>query len=120
MGIGSAGLAGPVALTISGGIAGVNRGIEVAPDGEVHVSDREERREARPLTAAELTGLEDSLAAVDFAEVPGRVVDMDAADMFQYRLEYEGHTVLTDQSESLGPVDEVIGRLSGHLDARER
>jgi hypothetical protein len=113
-----AGLAEPVSLHIGGGFAGVDHGIVVAPGGGVRVSDREERREARPLTDGELAGLEESLADVDFARVPGHSIDPDAADMFQYRLEYGEHAVVTDRSRSLGAVDEVIGRLEGYLNDR--
>jgi hypothetical protein len=113
-----AGLAGTVSLHIGGGFAGVDHGIVVAPGGGVRVSDREERREARPLTDGELAGLEESLADVDFARVPGHSIDPDAADMFQYRLEYGEHAVVTDRSRSLGAVDEVIGRREGYLNDR--
>jgi hypothetical protein len=111
-------LAAPVTLHIGGGEAGISQGIEVARDGAVHVADEDERRPARPLGKAELTDLAAGLAEVDFAALPARSVDEQAADMFQYRLEYRGHALLTDRTEPLGPVDEVIDLLASSLDAR--
>jgi hypothetical protein len=111
-------LTAPVFLHVGGGEAGISEGIEVARGGGVHVTDGEERRQARPLGKAELTDLVEGLAEVDFAALPARSVDERSADMFQYRLEYRGHALLTDRTEPLGPVEEVIDQLASSLDAR--
>ncbi len=114
-----AALAGMVSLNISGGIAGVNEGIEVDPDGDVRVHEGDDPRAAPALTEAELTELERTLARVDFSELPGASLDDQAADMFQYLLYYDGRSLLTDGTEPLGPVDDVIAQLSGHLNDRQ-
>ncbi|MEO3752329.1 hypothetical protein [Streptomyces sp. B6B3] len=111
-------LSGPVALSISGGFAGVNEGIEVDPDGDVRVHDGDDPRPAAALTEAELTELAEALARVDFDQLPAASIDDQAADMFHYLFDYDGRSLLTDGSEELGPVDDAIGLLGGHLDDR--
>ncbi|MGP4113446.1 hypothetical protein ACTWP5_21355 [Streptomyces sp. 4N509B] len=113
-------MAGPVRLEISGGIAGVHSVIEVAPDGAVEVADRDGARGADPLPEEQLATLRERLAAVDFAALPLAAVSDQAADMFHYQLSYDGHRLLTDRTEDLGPVEAVIDQLADALSERER
>lgn len=110
---------GGISLTVSGGVAGVHEGIEVSEDGTVHLTDRQgTRREAPPLSDGDRRTLEELVGAVDFAELPDRSVSEQARDRFEYRLEYDGTTLVTDRSAPLGPVDDLIDRLETWL--RER
>ncbi|QKW09258.1 hypothetical protein HUT18_25620 [Streptomyces sp. NA04227] len=113
-------IAGAVSLDVSGGFAGVRRGITVTPDGEVRVRSREGERTARALDGTEQRTLAALLAEVDFGEVPARSISEQLRDGFQYRLRYEGHSVLTDRTTSLGPVDRVIDHLEKCLRGRGR
>jgi hypothetical protein len=108
------GLDGPVSLGVSGGIAGIDEGIEVSPAGEVHLWDGDEQRPAGELTDSELAELAERVAEVDLATVPPYNVDENAADLFRFRLEYEGDWVVTDLTEDLGPVDDVISLLDDY------
>jgi hypothetical protein len=108
-------LSGPVALSVSGGIAGVNEGIEIDPDGAVRVHEGDDPQPAPALTEAELTELAEAVARVDFDELPAASIDDQAADMFHYLFYYDGRSLLTDGTESLGPVDDAIALLNGHL-----
>ncbi|WP_052865321.1 protealysin inhibitor emfourin [Streptomyces niger] len=97
-----------VALSITGGIAGVQHGIEVRPDGSVRLTDRKGSREARGLSSAERKKLDSLLAAVDFTELPARSISADSRDRFEYRLTYDDHSLVTDGSTDLGPADDLI------------
>ncbi|MDG9702582.1 hypothetical protein [Streptomyces sp. DH37] len=107
-----------VSLTVSGGIAGVQRGIDVASDGEVRITSRKGTRSARALSDAERGTLDSLLDEVDFDELPDRVVSDRARDRFEYRLEHGGHTLVTDKSEDLGAADDLIEHLQDCLNDR--
>lgn len=117
----SATAAGEVSLDISGGFAGVRRGIEVTSGGETFVIDRTGgRKQAGALTQAERTELNSLLDAVEFDELPSRSVSGTARDRFTYRLRHDGHTLVTDGSKDLGPLGDLIGHLESCLRARDR
>ncbi|MFD3929386.1 hypothetical protein [Streptomyces sp. NPDC058614] len=108
-----------VSLTVSGGFAGVRHGIEVGPGEEVHLTDRKGGREQTDaLTPAEKKKLNSLLDAVDFGELPSRSVDENARDRFEYRLQYDGHTLVTDASTDLGPASDLIAHLESCMEAR--
>lgn len=108
-----------VSLTVSGGFAGVRHGIEVGHGDEVFLTDREGgREEADALTPAERKKLNSLLDAVDFGELPSRSVDEDARDRFEYRLEHDGHTLVTDGSTDLGPAGDLIAHLESCMQTR--
>ncbi|MGY0024180.1 hypothetical protein [Streptomyces sp. cg35] len=109
---------GAVSLTVSGGFAGVDQGIEVAPDGAVRTTDRGTARAARALSEKERDDLDSLLDQVDFDRLPARTVSATGRDLFAYRVEYQGHTVITDKSRDLGALDTVIERLGHYLDER--
>lgn len=108
-----------VSLTVSGGFAGIRRGIEVGSGGEVFLTERDGGREqADPLTPVEKEKLDSLLDAVDFGELPSRSIDENARDRFEYRLRYDGHTLVTDGSTDLGPADDLIAHLESCTQAR--
>lgn len=108
-----------VSLTVSGGFAGVQHSIEVGPGEEVYLTDRKGGREqSDALTPAEKKQLNSLLDAVDFGELPSRSVDENARDRFEYRLQYDGHTLVTDGSTDLGPASDLIAHLESCVQAR--
>ncbi|MFF4163473.1 hypothetical protein [Streptomyces sp. NPDC001741] len=110
---------GAVSLRVSGGIAGVERGIDVSPGGEVFLTRRGGAREpADALTPAESEELSTLVEAVDFGGLPSRSISESSSDRFEYRLQYGGHTLLTDKSEDLGPVDDLISHLDSCMQKR--
>ncbi|POX42707.1 hypothetical protein C3486_03810 [Streptomyces sp. Ru73] len=108
-----------VSLAVSGGIAGVQYGIDVRPDGSVSVTDRTGSHAARDLSAAEEKKLDSLLAAVDFAGLPARQIDAGSRDRFEYRLTYGSHSLVTDRSTDLGPADRLIDHLESCRKARQ-
>lgn len=107
-----------VSLAVSGGIAGVQRGIEVGPGGSVVLVDHKGRHAGRDLSGAEREKLGSLLEAVDFAGLPARSIDEGSRDRFEYRLEHDGHTVITDRSTRLGAADDLIDHLEDCMEAR--
>ncbi|MDQ0764048.1 hypothetical protein QFZ22_003476 [Streptomyces canus] len=108
-----------VSLTVSGGFAGVRHGIEVGPGDAVFLTDRKGGREQTDaLTPAERKKLDSLLDAVDFGELPSRSVAENARDRFEYRLQHDGHTLVTDGSTDLGPARDLIAHLESCMQAR--
>ncbi|MFF1307824.1 hypothetical protein [Streptomyces sp. NPDC058307] len=108
-----------VSLTVSGGFAGVRHGIEVGPGDEVFLTDRKGGREQTDaLTPAERKKLDSLLDAVDFGELPSRSVAENARDRFEYRLQHDGDTLVTDGSTDLGPASDLIAHLESCMQAR--
>ncbi|MFI9025431.1 hypothetical protein [Streptomyces sp. NPDC053560] len=108
-----------VSLAITGGIAGVSQGIEVHPDGSVVLTGRKGGRAAPDLSRAEHKKLDSLLTAVDFAGLPARSISATSADRFEYRLKYDGHSLVTDRSTDLGPADDLIRHLETCMRARQ-
>ncbi|MEV0597908.1 hypothetical protein AB0I82_01200 [Streptomyces sp. NPDC050315] len=109
-----------VSLSVSGGIAGVQRGIEVSTDGSVLLTDHKGSHAARDLSRAEREKLGSLLDAVDFGELPSRSISEGSRDRFEYRLAHDGHTLVTDRSTGLGPADDLIDHLEDCMDARRQ
>ncbi|MFC4884331.1 hypothetical protein ACFPK5_03900 [Streptomyces beijiangensis] len=107
-----------VGLTVSGGFAGVRRGIEVRPGGKVFVTDRKGGRASRDLSDTEQKRLGSLLGAVDFAALPARSISESSRDRFEYRLVHDGRAVVTDGSKDLGAADDLIAHLESCLSAR--
>lgn len=109
-----------VSLNVSGGFAGVRRGIEVSPGGEIFLTDRKgDRKQTDALTPTEKKKLNSLLKAVDFGELPSRSISEKARDQFEYRLQHDGHTLVTDGSTDLGPVSDLIAHLEHCMQARD-
>ncbi|MEV0096790.1 hypothetical protein [Streptomyces sp. NPDC050738] len=113
----SRGPAATVSLTVSGGFAGVGRSIEVRPGGRAVLDDRKDGPASRELSDAEQKRLGSLLDAVDFSALPARSVSASARDLFEYRLAYDGHTLVTDRSRDLGAADDLITHLESLMAA---
>ncbi|MEU0371305.1 hypothetical protein ABZ070_13765 [Streptomyces sp. NPDC006283] len=109
-----------VSLTVSGGVAGVRRGIEVGSAGDVFLTDREGSREqADDLTPAEKKRFNSLLDAVESGGLPSDSVAEKARDVFEYRLQYDGQTLVTDGMTDLGPASDLIAHLKSCMHARQ-
>ncbi|MFC8347259.1 hypothetical protein [Streptomyces sp. NPDC057280] len=103
-----------VSLSISGGFAGVSQQVVLRGDGTVHARDQG-RSATRHLAAAEFTELRTLLGDPALDEVPDVTVDTGAADLFQFRLRFDGRTVMTDRSVAHPALDRLIDALSTFL-----
>ena len=104
---GSARLEGPIVLRIGGGEAPRKDVITVQPDGSMQLTTLKGERSAK-LKPDELSKL---AAAVADADLPSIPEDSDSPepipDVADYRVDYQGHTIDTDQEanpEALKPV----------------
>ncbi|WP_307161486.1 hypothetical protein [Streptomyces rishiriensis] len=105
-----------VTMTVSGGFAGVNRQVVLRGDGTVRTTDGGETA-VRRTTAAQFTTLRTLLGDPALAEVPAFAIDMGSADKFQYTLQFDGRTVMTDRSTDAPSLDRLIGALEKWLPA---
>ncbi|MDL5199940.1 hypothetical protein [Streptomyces sp. ALI-76-A] len=80
-----------VKMTVSGGYAGVDREVTLRGDGTVRVRDKGESA-LRRTSAAQFTRLRTLLGDPALADVPAFTIDLGAADMFQYALQFDGRT----------------------------
>ncbi|MCD7440915.1 hypothetical protein K4B79_22155 [Streptomyces lincolnensis] len=103
-----------VTMTVSGGYAGVSKEVVLRGDGTVRVTD-EGRTVVRRVGAARFTELRTLLGDPALDEVPEFTIDMGAADMFQYTLQFDGRTVMTDRSAEQPALDRLIGALEAWL-----
>ncbi|WP_405771074.1 hypothetical protein OHU34_39625 [Streptomyces sp. NBC_00080] len=103
-----------VTMTVSGGFAGVNRQVVLRGDGTVRTTDRGESA-VRRTTAAQFTTLRTLLGDPALDEVPAFAIDMGSADKFQYTLQFDGRTVMTDRSTDAPALDRLIGALEKWL-----
>jgi hypothetical protein len=101
-------------MTVSGGIAGVNQEVILRGDGTVRTSENGEPV-VRRTSAAQFSELRTLLADPALADVPAFTLNMGAADMFQYALQFNGRTVVTDRSSEQPPLDRLIEALSEWL-----
>lgn len=106
-----------VTMTVSGGFAGVSRKVVLRGDGTVRTMDRG-RTTVRRTTAAQFRKLRTLLGDPALAEVPAFSMNRGAADMFQYALQYDGRTVMTDRSSDEPALDRLIDALTELLPAR--
>ncbi|WP_406361194.1 hypothetical protein [Streptomyces sp. NBC_01579] len=103
-----------VTMTVSGGFAGVNRQVVLRGDGTVRTTDRGESV-VRRTTAAQFMELRTLLGDRSLADVPGFAMNMGAADMFQYTLQFDDRTVITDRSAEEPALDRLIDALDKWL-----
>ncbi|MFH0173514.1 hypothetical protein ACIA6D_24995 [Streptomyces cacaoi] len=103
-----------VTMTVSGGFAGVNREVILRGDGTVRTTDSGESA-VRRTTAAQFTTLRTLLGDPALADVPAFAIDMGSADKFQYTLQFDGRTVMTDRSTDAPALDRLIGALEKWL-----
>lgn len=105
-----------VTMTVSGGFAGVNRQVVLRGDGTVRTIDSGESA-VRRTTAAQFTTLRTLLGDPALDDVPAFAIDMGSADKFQYTLQFDGRTVMTDRSTDAPALDRLIGALEKWLPA---
>ncbi|MFF1442065.1 hypothetical protein [Streptomyces sp. NPDC058295] len=105
-----------VTMTVSGGFAGVNRQVVLRGDGTVRTTDSGESA-VRRTTAAQFTTLRTLLGDPALDDVPAFAIDMGSADKFQYTLQFDGRTVMTDRSTDAPALDRLIGALEKWLPA---
>ncbi|WP_327181097.1 hypothetical protein [Streptomyces sp. NBC_01334] len=103
-----------VTMTVSGGFAGVNRQVVLRGDGTVRTTDSGESA-VRRTTAAQFTTLRTLLGDPALDDVPAFAIDMGSADKFQYTLQFDGRTVMTDRSTDAPALDRLIGALEKWL-----
>ncbi|MFD9322806.1 hypothetical protein ACFWDQ_35030 [Streptomyces sp. NPDC060053] len=103
-----------VTMTVSGGFAGVNREVILRGDGTVRTTDSGESA-VRRTTTAQFTTLRTLLGDPALADVPAFAIDMGSADKFQYTLQFDGRTVMTDRSTDEPALDRLIGALEKWL-----
>ncbi|MCX4759947.1 hypothetical protein OG562_02845 [Streptomyces sp. NBC_01275] len=101
-------------MTVTGGFAGVNQEVVLRGDGTVRTTDRG-KTEVHHTTPAQFTELRTLLGDPALADVPASSVNTGAADMFQYTLEYDGRTVVTDRSSDEPALDRLIDALDEWL-----
>jgi hypothetical protein len=107
-----------VTMDVSGGYAGVDRGITVAEDGFCTVRDRDETRSRPRVGQEQLTRLRGLLEDADLAGRPPRSIDPHLRDGFRYRLRYHGRTVVTDLSGDNRPLQDAVHLLEGLMTSR--
>lgn len=103
-----------VTMTVSGGLAGVNREVVLRGDGTVRTANRGESA-VRRTTTAQFTRLRTLLGDPELDDVPAVTRDTGAADMFQYTLRFDGRTVMTDRSADEPALDRLIDALEKWL-----
>lgn len=103
-----------VTMTVSGGFAGVRQEVILRGDGTVSADDKGSRVVHRT-GAAQFTKLRTLLGDPALAEVPAFTIDKGAADKFQYALQFNGRTVITDRSSAQPALDRLIDDLSTWL-----
>jgi len=103
-----------VSMSISGGFAGVSQQVVLRDDGTVHARGNG-RSATRHLRASEFTEVRTLLGDPALDEVPDVTVDTGAADLFQFRLRFDGRTVTTDRSAAHPALDRLIDALSTFL-----
>ena len=103
-----------VRMTVSGGFAGVRQEVILRGDGTVR-ADGKGRPVVHRISAARFTKLRTLLKDPALAEVPAFTIDMGAADRFQYALQFNARTVITDRSSDQPALDRLIDELSTWL-----
>ncbi|MFS8197993.1 hypothetical protein ACLVWQ_04835 [Streptomyces sp. CWNU-52B] len=105
-----------VAMTVSGGFAGVQQEVVLHTDGTVRTSDKGDS-EVRRTSAARFERVRTLLADPALDDVPDVTRDPGAADLFQYTLRFDGRTVTTDRSTERPALDRLIDALDDWLSA---
>jgi hypothetical protein len=107
-----------VTMDVSGGYAGVDRGVTVAEDGSCTLRERGRTHPGAPLTQERLARLRGLLVAAHLAVQPADSIDPHLRDAFRYRLRYRGRTVVTDLSGGNRPLQEAVHLLEGLMTGR--
>lgn len=103
-----------VVMTVSGGFAGVNQEVTVRGDGTVRAADKGRSAVSRT-TTAQFTQLRTLLGDPALDDVPAFTRDSGSADRFQYALQFDGRTVMTDRSAGEPALDRLIDALEKWL-----
>jgi hypothetical protein len=103
-----------VTMTVSGGFAGVRQEVILRGDGTVSAADKGKPVVHRT-SAAQFARLRTLLGDPALADVPAFTIDRGAADTFQYALQFNGRTVITDRSSAQPALDRLIDALSTWL-----
>lgn len=100
-----------VDLAITGGFIGRQDRVLLRTDGSYETTTRNRPHRTGRLNSPELTALRRDVATADFDALPTRMIDPNARDLFQYRITYAGHTVVTDRTEQVPALERVLERL---------
>lgn len=103
-----------VSMTVTGGFAGVHQLVILRGDGTVYASEMGQPA-VRRTSVAQFTQLRTLLGDPALADVPDFTMNMGAADMLQYTLQFNGRTVITDRSGDEPALDRLIDALSAWL-----
>jgi hypothetical protein len=102
---------GRIVYQRSGGFAGYDDRLEIAPDGSAVLTDRGTtvRFNVPPAT---LQSLDQAFAAADLGSLPEATMPPGAADMFQYTFEWQGHRFTsTEIPAALEPAAAILGAI---------
>jgi hypothetical protein len=106
-----------VTMTVTGGFAGVDQKVVLRGDGRVQARTR-----ATPWCAVRARPSSRNCARCSAIRrspmSPTFTINTGAADMFQYALQFNGRTVMTDRSAEQPPLDRLIDALSEWLPGR--
>ncbi|MER5943951.1 hypothetical protein ABT121_42445 [Streptomyces sp. NPDC001928] len=103
-----------VTMEVTGGFAGVHKEVTLRGDGSVHTTDKGERA-VRRTSPAQFTELRTLLGDPALDNVSDLTMNMEAADLFQYTLRFDGRTVRTDLSAEQPALDRLVQALSAWL-----
>lgn len=103
-----------VVMTVSGGFAGVHQQLILRGDGTVYTGHKGEPV-VRSVGAARFRELRLLLGDPALEDVPDFTMNMAANDMFQYTLQFNGRTVMTDRSGREPALERLIDALSRWL-----
>ncbi|MFI5557165.1 hypothetical protein [Streptomyces sp. NPDC051738] len=106
-----------VTMVVTGGFAGVHKEVTVRGDRTVHAGGKGERSVHRA-DAADFTEVRTLLGDPALDDVSDFTKNMQAADLFQYTLRFDGRTVITDRSVEEPALDRLIDALSEWLPER--
>ncbi|MFF4227518.1 hypothetical protein [Streptomyces sp. NPDC001820] len=101
-------------MTVSGGFAGIHQQVILRGDGAVLTNDKG-KPVLRRTSAAQFKELRTLLGDPALDDVPEFTMNMGAVDMFQYALQFNGRTVVTDRSDEQPALDRLIDALSQWL-----
>ena len=100
-----------VAMTVTGGIAGVHNRLVVREDGTYTTTSKTGAERSGRMSPAELAELRGALKRADFARLPSTATGSPVMDGFTYRITHAGHTVTTDDTAEVPRLREVIAAL---------
>ncbi|SDP55717.1 hypothetical protein SAMN04487981_12687 [Streptomyces sp. cf386] len=106
-----------VSMVVTGGFAGVHKEVTLRGDRTAHATGKGERSVHR-VDATEFTEVRTLLGDPALDDVSDFTKNMQAADLFQYTLRFDGRTVMTDRSVDEPALDRLIDALSEWLPER--